>query len=601
VQARGYEAISYVWGSSECPHYIDLDEGRVPLTESLYNVLRRFRLVNRDRVLWTDAICINQDDNEEKAWQITLMPKIYFSATRVLAYLGDEADGSEDLPLLFDKLLKADFHHISADDISDLELVKNGLPVQDDLSWDVLVAFVSRPWFERVWIVQEVVMSRDLRVFCGAWESPFETIALAVWNIGQFGMRAFGVHNPGGMIYSRSLMLSQMLSLKTSKSKVASAKRYVYSVEHLSRDGYISTEVEMRTDPQTMFSLRLFREFPHLRAVVMAVPDDDGQYSEAIEPVHLISLLCGVNFSKATKDHDRFYALMGLAFDISHSQVYPNYDEPIAKTNERICGLMVEKGHGLELLYRVSNEAVDLEDSTAPSWMPKWSQPWLPPLLTMSYAMTTNISERLNAGCHVTLVEGENTIKSPAFRVDTCSRCTTMLFPHSQPYGELMRAFFDEAEAFLSGEEYFTKEPWPEVRWRTLVANKLTPNLEPPPEFPLEYEEMRNYIRNPEPHPMWHMLQVERFEHTNRWVRSLITTMGRNKLCRTKNGYVAVVPEATAENDEIYFLKGALMPFVLRHQTRPGYFRLVGPCYVHGFMDKDPETLDLRAMEIRIQ
>jgi len=39
-------------------------------------------------MLWVDAVCIDQSDVEEKSHQVALMPEIYFTATKVLCWLG---------------------------------------------------------------------------------------------------------------------------------------------------------------------------------------------------------------------------------------------------------------------------------------------------------------------------------------------------------------------------------------------------------------------------------------------------------------------------------------------------------------------------------
>ena len=54
-----------------------------------------------DTVFWADAICINQKDLEEKSAQIPLMANIYWNASQVLAYLGEDPDGLAFSPSLF--------------------------------------------------------------------------------------------------------------------------------------------------------------------------------------------------------------------------------------------------------------------------------------------------------------------------------------------------------------------------------------------------------------------------------------------------------------------------------------------------------------------
>ncbi|KAA8571228.1 hypothetical protein EYC84_000561 [Monilinia fructicola] len=91
-----YEALSYVWGSSEPAKTINLDGFVISITPNLDNALRNLRHPASPRNLWVDALCINQNDLDERAAQVALMRRVYSDATTVLIWLGPEADGSED-------------------------------------------------------------------------------------------------------------------------------------------------------------------------------------------------------------------------------------------------------------------------------------------------------------------------------------------------------------------------------------------------------------------------------------------------------------------------------------------------------------------------
>jgi hypothetical protein len=93
-----YEALSYVWGSitGDCRVYCD---GKLLyVTSNCESALRYLRLKKRSRVLWIDALCINQTSNAEKIRQIPMMGDIYESAARVLLWLGP---GNKDIPAVF--------------------------------------------------------------------------------------------------------------------------------------------------------------------------------------------------------------------------------------------------------------------------------------------------------------------------------------------------------------------------------------------------------------------------------------------------------------------------------------------------------------------
>lgn len=92
-----YDALSYTWGASTMvpqPSVSIEDEWRIPLTDNLHKALKRLRRRFQKRVLWVDAICIDQGNASERAHQVSIMGQIYKSARHVCVWLGDTPDGS---------------------------------------------------------------------------------------------------------------------------------------------------------------------------------------------------------------------------------------------------------------------------------------------------------------------------------------------------------------------------------------------------------------------------------------------------------------------------------------------------------------------------
>ncbi|KAK4948912.1 hypothetical protein LTR10_012285 [Elasticomyces elasticus] len=91
-----YEALSYSWSYRD-DGFITFDreiicEGEVlPVTQSAEEAIRRFRLPNETRKLWVDAICIRQQDDEERSQQVSIMARIYASASAMLIWLGTDS------------------------------------------------------------------------------------------------------------------------------------------------------------------------------------------------------------------------------------------------------------------------------------------------------------------------------------------------------------------------------------------------------------------------------------------------------------------------------------------------------------------------------
>ena len=160
-----FEALSYVWGKSLKPFIISLGKsGILRITTSLHFALTNMRDEKKVIRVWADAICINQEDEDEKARQVDMMNKIYKSPQRVSAWLGEEADQSS---IAINFLLAIKKKRSSAS-LS-----------QDSLAWIAINKFFSREWFRRVWIVQELVLPPEVVLFCGCESLRWDDIYTA--------------------------------------------------------------------------------------------------------------------------------------------------------------------------------------------------------------------------------------------------------------------------------------------------------------------------------------------------------------------------------------------------------------------------------------
>jgi hypothetical protein len=93
-----YEALSYVWGEdSDSPsRHISCSDVKIPITRNCYEALRTLHRHFGVRSIWVDAICINQDNVEEKEHQIPLMGDIFGGARRVFIWLGNGTRESDE-------------------------------------------------------------------------------------------------------------------------------------------------------------------------------------------------------------------------------------------------------------------------------------------------------------------------------------------------------------------------------------------------------------------------------------------------------------------------------------------------------------------------
>lgn len=88
--ASRYEALSYTWGESTSNRSITLcGQTNFNVTDNLYAALIRLRRADAKRILWVDGLCIDQDRNAERNWQVALTAQIFRTADTVLIWLGD--------------------------------------------------------------------------------------------------------------------------------------------------------------------------------------------------------------------------------------------------------------------------------------------------------------------------------------------------------------------------------------------------------------------------------------------------------------------------------------------------------------------------------
>jgi hypothetical protein len=131
-----YDAVSYVWGSEDKPESVLIDNQSLKITSNLYALLLRLQDDNLSRVIWVDAICINQEDDKEKEHQIPLMAEIYAKANRVLVWLGEAEDDS-------DQALKAIRY-------AGQSSVKHSAHTESQRQ--LILKLLRRPWFQRIWV-----------------------------------------------------------------------------------------------------------------------------------------------------------------------------------------------------------------------------------------------------------------------------------------------------------------------------------------------------------------------------------------------------------------------------------------------------------------
>ncbi|KAE9378215.1 HET-domain-containing protein [Stipitochalara longipes BDJ] len=152
-----YSALSYVWGSSLDRTTIECNEHEAEVTINLAEALRHLRYESESRYLWVDALCINQQDVEEKSHQVALMKDIYAYAKDVIVWLGPDEEAIaaglfkevEEVMALIENSIENNFEDLNK--LQSLPLPTSASPIMDKLS-----LLFKREYFTRTWVIQEV-------------------------------------------------------------------------------------------------------------------------------------------------------------------------------------------------------------------------------------------------------------------------------------------------------------------------------------------------------------------------------------------------------------------------------------------------------------
>lgn len=211
-QAPPFATLSYTWGNPYSTPNYELDdvsqteeiaqrytpERNVPifcngakimvtrnLSEALQNIKERYAArggsFDDTTYIWIDAICINQEDLLERAAQVSIMGKIYSLASRVFIWLGNSLPKTEKALALVQYLgsIPEDMYdEMRSFDplLTDITYPSLGLEDISHDEWLLLVSFMERNWWKRIWVAQEYCLSSYTTVLCGSYRIQFAEI-----------------------------------------------------------------------------------------------------------------------------------------------------------------------------------------------------------------------------------------------------------------------------------------------------------------------------------------------------------------------------------------------------------------------------------------
>ncbi|KAH7410679.1 heterokaryon incompatibility protein-domain-containing protein [Cadophora sp. MPI-SDFR-AT-0126] len=584
-KAPEYEALSYVWGDPEPSEEISLDGHPLNIGTNLAAALRqlrplRYRIRDRfhfhaskskkkakmwdvlqsrydfvqwidpdsrvegpsERIIWADALCIDQSNLEEKSHQVKEMAQIYKTAKRVLIWLG--ADQGADvnhvikaLPLLH--TLKEDSdtsrarNNVPMKQRFDAELAR--YPERDSTQWNSFAWVFDWEWFERLWVIQEACMASSALVIIGDVQLQWDVIGDSAW-----------------WIFYRQ-MSHEMYSYK--------------------RDG-MGPEVSRRTFERMGLAANI--------QTIKRARDN-------------LDIICASSVFRCKLPIDRVYGVLGLMTGIS---IEPDYGLPPAEVYCSVTRQTIEIRRDLLILGKVDHEASILSN---PSWVPAWqAKLYHMPMndRTASGVHHTSLNQPLellpddDPKCLVTR-------GIPVSKITGASDVLDFSGPYVNGVLMLQRAM-EFLHFHLSSDKIFLTGPYePEhtdlVLLELLTAGRWSFTHDVTQEQISDYAKvLRKWLEIAHRAHLKDHTKVQ-LDIKDRFAEHILGSISQFCLDRRvfslKEGYLGLGPAAMEVGDEVVILFGGMTPFVVRpvpmqddqcKEYRSYYF--VGECYVHGIM-----------------
>ncbi|CAD6447755.1 cf9b8c6c-2e22-4f7d-ae71-1c3655b0a70b [Sclerotinia trifoliorum] len=627
-----YHALSYCWGDPALPRAkILLDETEIEVTTSLEQALRTFRHESIPMVFWADAICINQDDPDEKAEQIKLMRDIYTCASFVDVFLGGgttETDKAMDSTLTIGQAaFDAGIFSVTVDSMRDCEFYIRedhegygfNRPRLDDpladvkrslyqLAMDIGFNFPYVGWYEignrdywnRLWIMQEFCLGKELLITCGEKTVPFRPWFEAAWIF--FAMQStmvvntYGLHKSANDSVEGSTLreIARCLSVASpSLSRLLGTRK-----QHQKSGG--STLARLLERGCIQASKELLR--------------------------------------KAKYPRDRIYGLLGMASDASLLNIQPIYtnvdsDDETVKIFTSVSRILLEHGNVDILAWCQQLKSL----AGLPSWVPDFTSTLLEPSCETKRAALFSASGQSSLYIAPYIAEVDSRVLGlRGARVDTVMVHGT-LFTVDNRQGIVSRTteeylkihanttrYFDEITHFCEqGQAINAKSTkpisqhdirWFGAHWRIPCADQTTNNTFRTRVTDMSlmgYNDHRRsielYSDNARSVTDQHLTEEEFEANTAEYIRCIQTAAYasyKNAMAYQQNrrpfistqGYVGLLPGHSLPGDVIIIIFGAVQPFVVR-SVGEDKWELIGEAYIYGIMDGEFMESDFKTEE----
>ncbi|KAF2629653.1 hypothetical protein BU25DRAFT_485661 [Macroventuria anomochaeta] len=321
ASAPHYYTASYVWGERKYTGTaINLKSGTLPvlstLTPFIHMVTRHGDFKPTDW-WWIDSLSINLQDAQEREKQVRIMADIYRQARRAIIWLGEEKEDGSDCTNAIDFL-----HYLSSLQIAfrgDDDAMRSNLENPEFTDKCAAVSnLLARPWWTRVWTLQEFVLSKEAKLYCG----------VASISRGRF-------------------------------------KSAIYSIFLCST---ISNEFEHELVPRKLFDGAFNRRRIH-----------QWHTNPASIGINLIAIMAYLGNHSATDSRDRIYSVLGLITEQDRALVGPaEYSTGIEHQFAKLVRSFWSIHGSLDIVCFVhlfSRDAAAKDpgpDNAVPTWAPDW-------------------------------------------------------------------------------------------------------------------------------------------------------------------------------------------------------------------------------------
>lgn len=552
-----YNALSYTWGEASTNPLLNLKGYR--LIPNLMSCLLEL-MVKSPGLWWIDALCINQDDPIEKSQQVKKMRDIYARAQEVYSWLGSKsADGEPALRIL------ARIYQITSDHAFDNQGLPFGfeddamerlkLPKLDDPSWDGLIKFLSRPYFERIWVLQELAVAKDSTssIMCGHIVVP--------WDHLYFSIRFLVSHGWNFALLNLARERASALNL---------------------------TDIDLPA-------------FHFIDTITLL------RHSLQKDPLAFYLDPC--RSYRATDSRDKIIALLGLIApgEQTIKELEPDYSQPADEYFREATGALIIHHRSYQLLSMV--EARSTTDAASlPSWVPDYSERWYNPYHAGRFTPIpgTAFSAEWTSGSNILRVE--------ASILDEILEVSPDFGSIGANINEIVLSWLSLAAGLSETDEWLwllhaVDDPNPiseifDSFWRTLIGNKSGQN-----------DTQGEVINAPEDHlylvlgslmkTLMEKDEAKMIFVVNEWCNSplieekiinsleegkselydklVISSILYNTFFVTKGGRMGIGPSTLQKGDEVASFSGGDSLYFIRQSQ--GKCRFIGHGYVHTLMD----------------